>query len=337
MNFRLARDGHLLDVDVDALLRDDLDRSLRAQVEDHARDCIGCRRRVDKAREEYRTPLPSRPSAPTAAEAPPPRARTPKAPPEPALPAASPSLPATPAFTPVPPSSPQRLPAASPPTPATPPPAESQAPINLNVANARQLRSWDAPKSAPARTPPTKAKADADNIPAWKRHGPTALLIAGAMALLVVAASGGSDEGTTAAPAAPVEFRLSVSRERGGKPELLLDSASAQIGDELSFQVTLPKASPLLLLSINASGTVTPHFPAKVGDAGMVQAGTSSLPVTLTLGGNPGIDRFIALACANGMSVSDASVLALGVPESGKVPPMYPGCHQSIVRLRKLL
>lgn len=162
-------------------------------------------------------------------------------------------------------------------------------------------------------------------------------LIAGALALLAVAASGGSGEETAEVPAAPVEFRLSVSRERGGKPELLLDSATAQIGDQLGFEVTLPQASPLLLLSMGANGTVTPHFPTKAGEAGMVEAGTSSLPVTLTLGGNPGIDRFIALACAKGMSVSDASTLAMGVPESGKVPPMYPGCHQSVVRLRKLL
>ena len=138
-------------------------------------------------------------------------------------------------------------------------------------------------------------------------------------------------------PPHPSRFRLSVSRERGGKPKLLLDSATAQIGDQLGFEVTLPQASPLLLLSISADGTVTPHFPTKVGEAGTVEAGTSSLPVTLTPNGNPGIDRFIALACAKGMSVSDASTLAMGVPESGKVPPMYPGCHQSVVRLRKLL
>lgn len=68
-----------------------------------------------------------------------------------------------------------------------------------------------------------------------------------------------------------------------------------------------------------------------------VEKGESTLPITLALAGNPGVDRFVALACARGMSVADASVLALGVPESGRVPPMYPGCQESVVRLRKLL
>jgi len=91
-----------------------------------------------------------------------------------------------------------------------------------------------------------------------------------------------------------------------------------------------------VLVEVNANGDVTPIFPAGGTEAVSVPQGESTLPVTITLSGNPGVDRFVALACARGMSVADATTLALGVPESGKVPPMYPGCQESVVRLRKL-
>ncbi len=58
MNSRLARDGHLLDLDVDALLRGELSLEHRNDVEGHALACISCRRRVDKGDDDYRSPLP---------------------------------------------------------------------------------------------------------------------------------------------------------------------------------------------------------------------------------------------------------------------------------------
>ncbi len=160
----------------------------------------------------------------------------------------------------------------------------------------------------------------------------------GAVALIAVAALGGpEDEEKPDGPVLPTTFRLGVSRDRGGAPEVLLDSASAQIGDQLSFTVSLPEAAPVVVVEVNTNGEVTPVFPATGTDAAPVAKGESTLPVTITLSGNPGVDRFVALACARGMSVADASTLSLGVPESGKVPPMYPGCQESVVRLRKLL
>ncbi len=144
MTFRLARDGHLLDVDIDALIRDDLDRSLREQVESHAADCIDCRRRLDRGREDYRAPLPAR-AAPT------PEPPRPPAPPRAARPAAavraSPAPPVSEAAPELPPT-----PVAAPPAPLAADP-EPSAPINLDVDSARRRQRWEAPKapSEPAR------------------------------------------------------------------------------------------------------------------------------------------------------------------------------------------
>lgn len=216
---------------------------------------------------------------------------------------------------------------------------EPSAPINLDLDSARRRQQWTAPKapSEPARAR-TKETEDSGAEQGWTRHVSTALLVVGAVALLAVATLGGpSEEEKAAGPVRPTSFRLGVARDRGGAPEVLLDSATAQIGDQLSFTVSLPEATPVVLVKVNANGDVTPIFPAQGTEAVAIPEGESTLPVTVALAGNPGMDRFVALACAKGMSVADASTLALGVPESGKVPPMYPGCQESVVRLRKLL
>jgi hypothetical protein len=357
----------VLDLDVDAPLCNELSGEQRDDVERHVRDCIVCRRRIDRAREDYRAPLPALraanddaaetsagsisgnvPHSPFDLHAPrtttrgrpgtaPPSGGGPRARSAASVPPRTPTAlgPSEASLTPRGPAARAEEPK---PEPARPP-AETakQAPVDLEVAPmSRRKVSWEE-FSKPANPPPSrKAPSSASG---WRQHVPTIALVVGGVALLAVViarGSGGEDETKPTGPQLPDGFELDVFRDRDGKPEQLLDSASARLGDRLTFVALVPETAPTLVVVANAMNEVTPLFPPKGDQAVALTAGEVPLPISFTLAGNPGIVRLIGQRCPAGISLADVSVLAAGVPESGKSPTIRQGCDQSIVRLRAL-
>jgi hypothetical protein len=131
---------------------------------------------------------------------------------------------------------------------------------------------------------------------AWKAAtiwaSASALLVAAAM--LVVLRSADVQRPAPERWKGGLSFRVFV--QHAGETRILHDGDSLAQGDQLAFTYALEHPRQLLLLGIDADGTITRYFPADDSHAGaLAAAARAQLPISIELDMHPGEERLFAL------------------------------------------
>jgi hypothetical protein len=162
-----------------------------------------------------------------------------------------------------------------------------------------------------------------------------ALAAAALMGLVLRPAAGPVEERYTAKGAGLV---LEVYRDAEGPDERLLDGASALPGDRLGFRLQSAEAGQLLVVGVDDRGQIYPCHPQGAAPASVrveAQAEAVELPAAVQLDPTPGVERIVALRCAEPFDLEELRSALMGLPGEGPVPALRAGCAQDIVRLHK--
>lgn len=366
MNYRFARDGHLLDLDADALITGDLGFSQRADVEAHVSGCLLCRRRVAEAREVYAAaPPPLRSldhargstrglTAPSGAAVPmakanakekakaplqptPPQPAPPQpAPPQPAPPqAASPSAPRTTGPTQAHevrrPAAKRPAPTSAPPQPAPAPPAIQPPPA---ASSASAIRSATAAAAAEVG-----AAAAGQGAPSAKSGRARWYLPAVAVVVAILTVKffqAPPPEKATGAPTEGVVLEVHRLTDEG-KKERLLDGTTGRPGDILGFKIRLAKPAHALLIAIPPQGPPFAIWPPGIaaGTPIPLSSGAQTIEASVELPEGSGPSRLVVFGCPIPLTAGQLLTSAtLAIP--GAVPQFVPECAQSVVTLRQI-
>jgi hypothetical protein len=202
-------------------------------------------------------------------------------------------------------------------------------------------RRWalaqERPELPPLRLSPALAQPDPSPEPAnrgwiWA----LAALAAGALVGLGLRPVGGLEEERYTAKGAGLV--LEVYRDAEGPDERLLDGASARPGDRIGFRVQSAEAGHLLVVGVDDRGQVYPCHPQGPAPAAArlePQAGAVDLPAAVQLDPTLGVERIVALRCAEPFDLEELRPALIGLPPEGPVPALRAGCEQDIVRLHK--
>lgn len=134
--------------------------------------------------------------------------------------------------------------------------------------------------------------------------------------------------------------QLLVYRQEAGGPKLLEDGAEVRAGDVVQLAYVADGARHGVILSVDGSGAVSLHHPAKAGDLSeLVPGGETRLPYAFRLDDTAGDERFYLVSSDDELDVHAVLLAA----ESGARRPanerlaLPSTLRQTAVRLRKAL
>jgi hypothetical protein len=135
---------------------------------------------------------------------------------------------------------------------------------------------------------------------------------------------------------------LQVFASRGGEVNPLLPGDPLAPGDAIRFEVTAPRRSWVLVLGLDAAGTVTPYAAGGGEGVPLAAEAPTLLPGSIVLDDTGGTERLVALFCEHPVRADEAvragarALARAGGDPAASLDVQVPGCRQASLAFRKV-